>query len=292
MSVSTNFQTFNDNLLISQTSRSTISTRYKSICKRLNLDFWNLDTTTGGRYIGSFGRNTANNSVSDIDMLFELPWSTYVQYNNYSGNGQSALLQDVKKSLVNTYPNTYLKGDGQIVIVSFYTGHDFEVLPAFKNTDGSYIYADSNDGGNWKTTNPVPEIDAVGTGDILTNRNLRRLCRMARSWKHYNNVSIKGLLLDTLAYRFLTNWSYKDKSYLYYDFMSRDFFEYLKNQEKDQNKWFAIGSGQVIYNFGNFRYKATQAYNMSLDAITYESKGQEWSSKQKWREIYGNRFPE
>ncbi len=115
---------------------------------------------------------------------------------------------------------------------------------------------------------------------------------MARSWKHYCNVPIKGLLIDTLAYRFLTNWGYRDKSYLYYDWMSRDFFKYLKEQTSNQTTWYAIGSQQPIYNSGNFRYKATQAYNKSLEAIQNQTDNFEWTSKQKWRDIYGHRFPD
>ncbi|MCD7849301.1 MAG: hypothetical protein LUH63_05905 [Parabacteroides sp.] len=73
--------------------------------------------------------------------------------------------------------------------------------------------------------------------------------------------------------------------------MSRDFFEYLKNQSASQTTWYAIGSGQLIVNNENFRSKAKTAYNLSLEAIEYDNKGYEYSSKQKWREIYGTRFP-
>ena len=291
MSVSENFKTFCDDLKISTSKRSNISTRYNSIVKRLNKDFWNLDSSTGGRYLGSFGRHTANGWISDIDMLFEMPWSVYSKYNDYSSNGQSALLQAVKSSIKKTYPSTFLKGDGQIVQIYFSDGMKFEVLPAFKNSNDSYTFGDSNNGGSWKITNPIPEINAINYGNLLTNNNLKRLCRMTRSWKHFCNVPIKGLLIDTLAYRFLMNWNYKDKSYLYYDWMVRDFFEYLKNQKKDQYVWYAIGSGQAIYNYDNFRYKATIAYNKSVNAIKLESDGKKWSSKQKWREVFGTRFP-
>lgn len=292
MSVTSNFENFCNSLLIGTDLRSTISTRYLAICKRLNLDFWNMDTTSGGRYVGSFGRNTANNWVSDIDIVFEMPLSIYHQYDDYHGNGQSALLQAVKNSIIKTYATTSLKGDGQIVSIIFSDKMRFEVLPVFKNTVNSYTFADSNDGGSWKTANPVPEISAISTGDSLTNNNLRPLCRMIRSWKYYCNVPINGLLIDTLAYRFLTNWSHRSNSYLYYDWMSRDFFEYLKNQTANQAIWYAIGSNSQIVNSENFRYKATQAYNIAADAIKYQSEDKEWSSKQKWREIYGYRFPE
>ncbi|PZR22994.1 MAG: nucleotidyltransferase [Flavobacterium psychrophilum] len=291
MSVATIFKTFSDDLLIGSVKRSTISTRYLAICTRLNKDFWGMDATSGGRYIGSFGRNTATNWVSDIDMLFELPLSTYNTYNSYNGNGQSALLQAVKNSIKTTYASTDIKGDGQIVQVSFSDGMIIELLPSFKNSDDTYTYPDSNGGGSWKNTNPIAEINAIATYDSLTNYNVRCLCRMMRSWKRYCNVPIKGILIDTLACRFLDNWAYKDKSYLYYDWMTRDFFEYLKNQPKDQTIWYTVGSSRVIYNYDNFRSKASDAYDKSVTAITLMSEDKQWSAKQKWREIYGTRFP-
>jgi hypothetical protein len=292
MSVATYFQTFSNDLLIGTEKRSLISSRYLAICTRLNKDFWDMDTTGGGRYIGSYGRNTANNWVSDIDMLFEMPRSLITTYNNYTGNGQSALLQAVKKTVAKTYSSTSLRGDGQIVSVAFTDGMTIELLPAFKNDNGTYTYADANDGGSWKITDPIPEIDMMGTGDSLTNDNLRPLCKMMRAWKYYCNVPIKGLLIDTLAYRFLTEWSYRNYSYLYYDWMTRDFFEYLKNQSQNQVVWYAVGSAQSISNPDDFRYKATVAYNKSKEAIQLLVDDKSTAAKSKWKEIYGARFPD
>ncbi len=292
MSVSDDFSNFCTELKVPSYKRSNISTRYLAICKRLNKDFWNVDLTSGGKHIGSYGRHTANNRISDIDMLFEMPYSEYSKYDAYYSNGQSAFLQAVKNSISTTYSNSSLKGDGQIVQVSFSDGMEFEVLPVFKNSDDSYTYADSNNGGSWENTNPQPEIDQMKVGNILTNDNLKQLCRMTRAWKSYCAVPIKGILIDTLAYRFLTNWEYREKSYLYYDWMVRDFFKYLKDQTENQVIWFALGSGQKIQNSDDFRYKAKTAYNKSLEAIELYKNELKWSSKQKWIEIYGNRFPD
>ncbi|WP_455590566.1 SMODS domain-containing nucleotidyltransferase [Bacteroides sp.] len=292
MGVAENFSSFCSELLVSTTKRTTIASRREAISKRLNKDFWNMDNTTSGAlYVGSYGRNTATSYISDIDMVFEMPFSVYNKYNAYQTNGQSAFLQEVKKSIAKTYPNTSLKGDGQIVEVRFSDNMIFEVLPVFKNSDGTYTYADSNYGGSWKKTNPKPEIDAIKYGDVIANNNLRKLCRMARAWKFYCGVPIKGILIDTLAYRFILDWQYKDKSYLYYDYMSRDFFEYLKNQTEGQTTWYALGSYQQITNYDNFRTKAKSAYDKAVAAIADATNGYEWSSKQKWREIYGTRFP-
>ncbi len=37
----------------------------------------------------------------------------------------------------------------------------------------------------------------------------------------------------------MKNWAQKDKSYLYYDWMVRDFFKFLKEQDEDKSYWLA-----------------------------------------------------
>jgi len=289
MGVTEKFTDFCKKLEFSSDELTTIQSRFEAICKRLNKDFWDMDSVTGGKFVGSVGRKTANGWESDIDMLFEMPSAVYNQYNAYQGNGQSALLQAVKNSISITYPNTDVGGDGQVVVVPFTDSLRFEVLPAWKNSLGIYTYADSNNGGSWKTTNPNAEIAAIETGQLFTNNNLINLCRMLRAWKSYNSVPIGGLLLDTLAYNFLTNWYNRHQSYLYYDFMTRDFFEYLKNV--NSTSWFAIGSGAVLTKQGEFSGKAEKAYKTALEAIEFENSGLASSANSKWRDIYGLRFP-
>ncbi|MGJ8530397.1 SMODS domain-containing nucleotidyltransferase [Maritalea sp.] len=115
MSVADNFKSFRKRYLIPTETLSSISYRYKRITRQLNKDFWGTDSETShSLYVGSFGRDTATNGVSDIDMSFTLPASLYHQYNAYSGNGQSTLLQKVKDSLNKTYSNSYTGADGQV----------------------------------------------------------------------------------------------------------------------------------------------------------------------------------
>lgn len=291
MSVSDYFSTFCSNLRMSNDTVSTIQQRYHQITKRINLDYRNSSSETAySLYVGSYGRGTEI-WTSDIDMIVQLPYETYVKFNAYSGNGQSALLQEVKGVLQKTYSTSYVKGDGQVIGIDFSDGISFEIVPAFINDNDSYTYPDTNNGGSWKTTDPRKEINAMNTRNNNTNKNLKRLCRMARAWKGKNSVSMSGILIDTLAYKFIDSWEYKDKSYLYYDYMSRDFFSYLKDLDTSQNYWLAPGSNRYVWKDGNFQSKAKTAYENALDAITYESNNQSYSSKQKWRDIYGTKFP-
>lgn len=104
---------------INMETRSLISTRYKTITRAVNGDFWNSNSETAhSRYVGSYGRGTAIN-VSDLDILIELPSNEYDHFNSLSGNGPSRLLQAVKKAIQDTYSRTDVRGDGQVVVVSF-----------------------------------------------------------------------------------------------------------------------------------------------------------------------------
>ena len=273
----------------------TISSRYKAITRRLNTDFWSTTSDTShSLYVGSYGRNTAISGFSDLDMVFELPSHLYYQYDKHSGNGQSALLQEVRASMQRTYSSSSIGGDGQVVVVNFKDGITFEVVPVFSNNAGAYTFPDSNGGGSWKTTNPRPEIAAIQTRNRLCNGNLILLCRMMRAWKRKWNVPIGGLLVDTLAYQFIDGWNHKDESYFYHDFMCREFFRFMKDQDRAQTFWKTPGSGQYVYRKDLFQWKAGRCYNISLEAIEHETADpkREWSAKQKWREIFGNSFPD
>jgi hypothetical protein len=114
---------------------------------------------------------------------------------------------------------------------------------------------------------------------------------MMRAWRaKFNLNAMPGLLLDSLAYTFITSWPYRDKSYLYYDFMSRDFFAYMAAQSTAQQYWLAPGSGRRVYGTVAFQNKASQAYKLSLEAITYQGKNMDYSAKSKWRDIFGTNF--
>lgn len=292
MSVADWFSGFCTNLQVQD--GGTISRRYRSITQRLNTDYWSTTSDTShSLYVGSYGRNTATEGFSDLDMIFQLPYSEYERYKNYVGNGQSALLQSVKKSIEKTYANTSMKADGQVIVVPFTDGISFEVVPAFINKNDSFTYPNANNGGSWQTTDPKPEIKAIRDRNNACNGNLVPLCRMMRAWKRNWDVPIGGLLVDTLAYQFIETWQYRDKSYLYYDYMCRDFFKWMADQNQLQEYWRSPGSGQYVYGKGLFQYKAKRCHNISLEAIEHEiaTPKREWSAKQKWREIFGTKFP-
>lgn len=140
------FSTFCDNIQVQNTA--SISQRYKNITRRLNTDFWSTTSETShSLYVGSYGRHTAIHGTSDVDMIFQLPDDVYLRYNRYQGNGQSALLQAVRNSVLKTYPVTDIGANGQVILIRFSDGITFDLVSAFSNEDKRFKYPDSNNGG-------------------------------------------------------------------------------------------------------------------------------------------------
>jgi Second Messenger Oligonucleotide or Dinucleotide Synthetase domain len=291
--VAEDFSKFRGNYQIPADLISSISYRYKRITRQLNTDFWDTTSETAhSLYVGSYGRDTAAKGISDLDVAFTLPYSEYVKYNAHETNGQSALLQAVKRSIQKTYSTSESFGDGQVVVIRFDDNLNFEVLPVFENKDGeSFTYPNANNGGSWKACNPRAEIAAIKKRSDDTNRNMKYLGRMVRVWADFCFVPMSGILIDTLAYQFIENYQYRDKSFLYHDFMARDYFEFLSKQDEKQAAWRAPGSASYVYRTGVFENKARSAYLRSVEAIAYNDDNHEWSRRQKWRQVFGPLYP-
>lgn len=291
MGVANWFSEFCGTLRMGKEQRSSFAYRTSRITKAVNACFRNIDNDSSYRfYVGSMGRNTAIPSVSDVDLLVELPKSVYYQYNAYSGNKQSSFLSAVRSAIQTTYPRSSISSDGQVVVVSFQDNLIYEVLPAFRGSKGDYIFADTNNGGSWKSCWPKQEMAAFAERDSACNKNLVELSRMTRAWRDTNSVAMNGMLIDTLAYQFIDTWPFREESYFYYDYMTRDFFSFLANQNRKQTYWLAPGSHSPVLRKGAFEYKARQAEVHALEAIAHQNAGQDWSAKQKYRAIYGTGF--
>ena len=285
MTVADMFREFLDNLVIQNTE--TISTRYGELTAACNKKFRDTESKTANvLQVGSFGRNTGIDGISDLDMLYIMPKG---EWDNYKDGKQYKLLQDVKAAVLARYPLTEVRVDRLVVTVT-YTDFYVEIQPVFEEDDGSYKYPDTKDEGSWKITKPRPEMDAVSKLDDSKNQNVKRLCKMARAWRNKHGLEMSGLLIDTLAYNFLEGTKeYDERSYLYYDWLSRDFFKYLSEQP-DQEYYAAPGSGQRVKVKQKFQRKAKKAYRLCLAAIEAQEKEQK-NANDKWKKVYGRQFP-
>ncbi|NFT08354.1 nucleotidyltransferase [Clostridium botulinum] len=288
MGLKDDFTTFINNL--EPNNISEMETTVGKIAKKLNKSYYNLeDDTTSHMYIvGSTGRETAIKGVSDLDIIFDLPNEKYKQYDAYESNGQSALLQEVKKALEDKYPNTDISGDGQVVVINF-TKYTVELVPGFKQSDDRFKYPDSNNGGSWKYTDPLPEIEESKKTAEDTDNNFKYISNMLRAWKNKQGFKFGGLLIDTLTYKFLNEKTqFRNIAFDSYLEMTKELFSYLKDLNKEQSYWYALGSNQQVYNCenGKFITKADKAYKKVKD-LTEELS----NVNKKLREVFGTQFP-
>ena len=202
--------------IITLETRKIISMRYKTVTKAINKEFWNISSDTQNSiYVGSYGRRTAINT-SDLDILVLLPEREYERFDSLKGNGQSRLLQAVKNAIINSYPRSDIRADGQVVKISFSDGMKFEILPAFQNIDWwgnwdrTYKYPDSNMGGNWCSTNPKAEQEAMKQKNDSSNGLLVDTCRDLRYVRdnYFSSYHLSGIVIDSFVYAAMGSWKW------------------------------------------------------------------------------------
>lgn len=266
-------------------NNDTIAARRDEITKVLNKEFRGLDGSTNNQLmVGSYGRFTAIRGISDLDMLYLLPPSLWDKYKGE--NGPSDLLSHARTAIQARYPNTSVKVDRLVVVVTFQS-FTFEVQPVFEQDDDSFKYPDTKTK-SWKVTKPREEIKEISACDSITNGNLRKLCRMARAWKNKHGVVMGGLLMDTLAYNFFQKTTdHHSATTPTYDLMVRDFFKFLSDED-DHDHYQALGSKQDVKVKKKFQRKTKTAYALCLKAIDSEGKT---TVNAKWKKIFGQPVP-
>lgn len=288
MSLETDFEIFIGNL--EPTNISEMEITVGEIAKKLNKNYYNLDSDkTSHMYIvGSVGRETAIKGVSDLDILFDLPVEVFKRFDAYKEKKQSSLLQEVKNILKERYPNTDISGDGQVVVIKF-NKYTVELVPGFKQSDDRFKYPDTNNGGSWKYTDPLPEISESKKTAEDTDNNFKYIANMLRAWKNKQGFKFGGLLIDTITYEFLNEKTdYRNIGFDSYLDMTKALFEYIKDLNKDQSYWYAIGSNQQVYNCDNGKFitKAEKAYKKIKDLTANSS-----DVNKKLRQVFGTQFP-
>lgn len=234
--------------------RDAVSARYHRITRAVNSEFWNSTSDTlHSLYVGSYGRGTAIDT-SDVDMLVILPQNVYEQHDRLKGNGQSRLLQAVRSAIQTTYPRSNIRADGQVVVIDFADGIKFEVVPAFEKDyvypyyKKEFIYPDTNNGGNWKSTNPKSEQDAMNEKNGTSNGLLKDTCRHIRRIHNekFSSYHLSGILIDSFVYHAIQNWRWtppggEGSSSGTYENVLYDYF--------NANRWSVLytpGSGMIV----------------------------------------------
>lgn len=224
-----------------------------------------------------------------MDVVFSMPWHVYTRFSERTGNIQSQILQEVKNVLLTSFPNTAIKGNGPVVVVPHWR-YEVEVIPAFYRaaTDKQYLLCGTENGGQWKNADYDAELSAVSVSNTLSSGNTRHLVKMLKQWQRNCNVPLKSFWLELLAVEFLCNWEHRGKSFTYYDWMVRDFFQFLLNCRS--KTLFAPGTYEAMYIGDAWYSKAEKALKDAKLACTKESEN-ETIAYLWWRDLFGQEYP-
>ena len=279
------FENFLANITLTKDQIEDGETKIKGVVKCLNTHYYGHNSETANHLLGgSWGKQTRVRPPRDIDIIFVLPVEVYNRYQLRTGNIQSALLQEVKGVIEATYPNTNMRGDGQVVQVRF-NSYMVEVVPAILLQNGQYWICDTNDGGRYKTIDPVLETKAFDEADKKVNRNVRDLTRMLKQWQEYCNVDIPSFVFERLSMEFLARWNNAGQNAFWFDWMVRDFFAYMLGREN--GTFTKFGTGQIVYIGNAWKSKAVSAYKAAEVACVYDQQNHDALAAQEWQKIFG-----
>jgi hypothetical protein len=284
------FEGLLENLRITADQAEDGETKHKGVVAALNRTYWgHSDGILNRLLIGSWGKTTRVRPPRDVDLLFIPPIDVYHQFNQRAGNRQSQLLQHVAAALRASYPQTTIRGDGQVVVIGFNT-YGIEVAPAFRANGGGFLICDTNDGGRWKHVDPEGEIAALDAADRQFNGNVRKLTRILKQWQRHCDVPIKSFQLEALVKEFLPAKTYGKSNEFWFDWLVRDAFAYMIARANGgffmpgcALEWVTLGDAWVN--------KAQTAYDRALKACAYEYDNHDILAGDEWQKIFGTMIP-
>ena len=109
-----------------------------------------------------------------------------------------------------------------------------------------------------------------------------------KAWKRECNVDLKSICLEIAATVFVNQWVNRDKGIGYYDWMVRDFFQFLLNYVNGSAKpagiteWIPLGD--------TWQSKCQMACNRAVKACEYEQANSGVMAVLEWQKIFGAQF--
>ena len=276
------FKKFNEEIRLTSNQSDNAKTKYTGVCKVLHKEYYENNYDGKSKFLfGSYKTKTNIRPISemqDVDVLFKITQETFDKFNNYDSNGQSALLQEIKDVLKNTYSTTdKISGWGKVVLVKMADGsHNIEVLPALENEDGTFTIPETANGGSWENFDPRKQVDEFTTSNSDTNGLTADLGRMMKSWKRnissvlYSSHALLNDIIEFLNSEFTNGAEYED-----YHEVVKNFLDSIKNNCTDSDRKSLI----------------TTAFNRAVKAIEYMDDDKPKEASEEWRKIFGEKFP-
>jgi len=272
------FNTFCENIRLTEKQIEDAKKKYNGVCETLHKNYYESTYNGDTKFLfGSYKKKTNIRPIAedqDVDVIFKMPEDEFEKYDNYNGNGQSALLQKIKDILKDRYATTEkISGWGKVVLVQFSDNtHNVEILPGWELEDGRLKIPNTENGGHWDFFDPKKDINFFQDSNDRTNGLTAELSRMLKKWKReVKTLSIKSFEIENYVIEFLNGYAFDEVNY---DIIVRAFFKSLKEKVSNDNK--------------NLVETALDRANKAVD---YAEDEQFQKATEEWQKIFGKEFP-
>lgn len=190
------FATFLDRLTPTAAQRAAAAKHRSSVESSIEQSL----TVKRYREIGSFGHGTGVRGHADVDLLVSL--------HNKPLSSDTALTW-IKNALSASFPYTEVYVRRPAVVVDFAGGDErWEVVPAFlrSRSDGDpYVYDVPGAASGWMLSAPVEHIEWVNEINRQSGvtGGAKKLARLVKAWKYYNNVPVSSFYLEMRAAQYM-----------------------------------------------------------------------------------------
>lgn len=285
------FLKLKQNLEITDLQESTVSTRQRNVREVMEVG---LDLIDPYSFLtGSYSRQTlvAPLKEADIDIFFVLDPKYFHNYTDGQNGGQAGLLDLVKRTLRKTYTLTPdISRNGQAVTIRF-ADFSVDVVPGFNRKGGGFLIPNSVNK-SWISTDPKKHVEIMTEANKAHNGDLVPLIKMIKAWNLNNKKFFGSFHLEVLALSILQGVTISD-------FPSGVRFYFDKGRSLiSQKNPDPAGYGSDVGHYLNTHDKIQEgvakfelAYNRSIKAEDFASRGNLKEAVNMWIQIFGDYFP-
>ena len=300
------FGGFIEHLRPSEVERSAALAAAAGVARCLRSHFRPLDELLSGEFpgagesdyliIGGHGKGTAIRPTDTVDVLYVLPAN--LRPESRPATGGRSLGFELAAVLKEQFPTVTQAPEGWLSVkpdgVDPRQSAAVRLIPCFPHhsaeEQGGFLVADPGSPSAWRVIDPVAEMDCLKAADAASGNKASHLILMLKAWRRAGHIDIGALALELLVTDFVSVWTYHRRSLLFYDWMIRDFFFWLRFQ---RDRAVPIPGGpELLAVGGSWLAAAGEAYAAAKTACLLERDNADDSALGHWESIFGAAFTE
>lgn len=278
------FQTFRQNLEITDLQGETVSTRQSNIRSAIESEL----TVDESFLTGSYRRNTMIAPLKEADVdIFVVLGSDYYHYYQ-EANGYANVLEMVKRVLLKTYTKSpHISRNGQAVTIRF---SDFivDVVPAFPRQGGGYVIP-TTAGQGWITTDPRVHVQVSADFNTMQQGKFVPLVKMVKAWNKSIGGVFRSFYLELMVRQIFLNTQIGEypSSLLHFFQQGQQLIRQAMTDTAYSGNVYGLNGISVDEAVSRF----STALGRASNAVSYERNGKTGASIEEWRKIFNDYFP-